>query len=1210
MKALSQLQLNMLHASKQYDHYPIQIGCFLDLSHLEINPDKIESYFHHIDELHQTITLLDHVPYWINIDQKPKLLSIHQRDTLAFFEAPFELNSPFYRIAIESETNRLIFVANHILLDGTSIQYLMKSLYLHLQDLPNGGFSKAKETQPIQPEAQAFFEEKIRQTPPTFIKPDHHFSGVQPAKRKHVVLKKNFLSDDVSSFSLSTLIEAAIVLYLSYLYPKQPVRYGMVLSQRQSSEKTALGMFSQVYPMHVNITENPTIETFLDHIKLTHRQVLRRRFIDFEALLACSKAHHQTTQLFDFTIINQSRHYDEHIPIEPLFYPYIDQSLVINILEGDDTHLYLDYQTGIYTEPMIDRLIKRLKYIIVQLSKLNNVSDVSVLFDEELPMILPKVEKKLMDLYHQNLDSHLEDIAIIDDQAITYQKLETDSNRLSHALVNIQVDTIVIDGLKTYRSLLTMLSAIKAGKPFVFYTSETNTFLNPPINIDDLDWQHLSPLYIDYPKNPILAYYFTSGTQGRKQIAITRDALCNHLTGAPYIREAKNIKRIPLLSAVHFDMSLEEIWVALLHKITLVLFDEETFKQPSKRLNRFDLYPVDGITTTPSMIKILMDDPKLMSTLKWLVLGGETLTPGLAKSILAYPNIQLFNSYGPTETTIAVTSTQITSSASISIGKAHSNTQVMIFNERPLPWGDIGEIYVQGMNVSPSVKTVMYQDKPFYPTGDLGYQDEHGVIYFIGRGDRTIKRHGVRIDLNWIDQKIQQHPSVIQVRSVFNQNQIISYVQTNPKADEDIVRQHIFNTLSPQHRPNRVVFTQNITKEGKIETRDNIKKTPFKPSNLKEKAIFHALSIVLNHSKFSLEDGIATHGGDSLSVIQILSILDQYGYALDTEHLETKTIADIIRDTKKRKIAYKQLKKHPKGPPIAMGNCICLYGGNGFLGIHLLDPFIEQTDAKVICPLRVSQAVLEDTYAYYIKKKLDTSRVQVIPFEATIDHLNIDTIINASGYTKYQGKPEIYDYINVDFVLELANKAKELDIPLVHISTLGIGAYERVFDEARRRIRMTFSNPYLTSKAQAEVALSEIEGLNYKLIRVGNLTPSINQMVPQIGNDNAFMKGLSNLIRHQNSNLYGIQFDITPVDIASRAIVMFLKSTMTIGHVVHPNRYHYDGDKKRIVLDETKPVIRSEKTQQVLKKLGFRYAKIDTDYLKAMGEIAEKNRDV
>ncbi len=1210
MKALSQLQLNMLHASSQYDHYPIQIGCFLDVSHLEINFNKIESFFHNIVELHQTIQLFVQTPYWINTDQKPKLVSIHPADTQAFFEAPFELNTPFYRIAMDIETKRLLFVANHILLDGTSIQYLMKSLYLHLQDLPMEGFSKAKETQPIQQDAQAFFEGKIKQCPPTYIKPYHHFSGVHPAKRKHFILKNHVIAEFNTSFSLSTWIEAAMVLYLFHLHPKQLLRYGMVFSQRKSAEKTALGMFSQVYPIHIDITENPTIETFLNRIETAHRQVFRRRFIDFESLLSCSKIHHQTTQLFDFTIINQTRHYDEYIPIEPLFYPYLDQSLVINILEGNDTHLYLDYQIDVYSEPMIDRLFKRILHIMNQLNKCIRVSDVSVLFEDELPITLPKVNLKLLDLYYQNLEDHLKNIAIIDEAAITYQKLEADSNRLSHALLNTSTETIVIEGHKTYKAILTMMAVIKAGKPFVFYTSETKSFLNPPIDIDALDWQHQSPLYIDYPKNPILAYYFTSGTQGRKQIAITCEALANHLIGAPYITQAKNLKRIPLLSALHFDMSLEEIWVALLHKITLVLMDDETFKQPSKRANRFELYPVDGITTTPSMIKILMDDPKIMAHLNWLVLGGETLTPGLARSILAYPNIQLFNSYGPTETTIAVTSTKIDANRPISIGKAHSNTQVMIFNDKPLPWGEVGEIYVQGIQVSPSVNTVMYEDKSFYPTGDIGYQDELGYIYFIGRRDKTIKRHRVRIDLNWIDQKIQQHPSVIQVRSVFNQNQIITYVQPNHSLDEDTLWQHINHTLSPQHRPNRLVFTQNITQEGKIETRDHVKQTPFKPNNLKEKAIFHALSIVLNHADFNLEDVIATHGGDSLSVIQILSILDQYGYAIDAEHLETKTISDIIRDTYKRNIAYKQLKHHTKNLPIEVSDCICLYGSNGFLGIHVLDTLINQTNASVICPLRVSQAVLEETYRYYHKKNLDTNRVQVIPFNANIEDLNVDLIINASGYTKYQGKPEIYDHINVDFVIELANKAKDLNIPLVHISTVGIGSYERVFDEVRRRIRMTFSNPYLTSKAKAEVALSEINGLNYKIIRVGNLTPSLNQKVPQLNGDNAFMKGLSNLIHHQNSNLYGIHFDITPVDVASQAIVAFLRTSMTIGHVIHPNRYHYDGDQKGIVLNPTKPVIQSKETQQALKNQGFKYPNLDTDYLKALIEIAEKNRDV
>ena len=1207
MKALSQLQLYMLHASNQYSHYPLQIGCFLDLSLFDLDILNIESFFHGIEELHQTITFIEQTPYWVSFDQRPKLLWIKNHETKAFFEAPFELDSPFYRIAIEMESKRLVFVANHLLLDGTSIQYVIKSLYRYLKQLPIEGFAKAKETQPIQQDAQLFYEERIKLCRPTFIKPYHQISGVHPASRKHFILKKSMIGEIKSAFSIATLVEAAIVYYLSYLHPKQQLRYGMVFSQRHSAEKTTLGMYSQVYPIHIDMTENATIETFISRIHQAHHSVLRRRFIDFESLLFCSKTHHKTAKLFDLTIINQTRHHDQCIPIEPLFYPYLDQSLVINILEGDDTHIYMDYQTELYSENMIDRLFKRLYHIIAQMDTHTLLSDVSVLFDEEKPIDIPEVNIEILDLYYQNLNTHLNDIALIGDQPITYQMLEKDSNCLSHVLNRIHEEMIVIEGKKTYTAILTMLASIKAGKPFVFYTTETKRFLNNPIDIDKLVWLNESPEYIDYPKNPILAYYFTSGTQGRKKIAITRYALANHLTGAPYIIQAKDLKRIPLLSALHFDMSLEEIWVALLHKVTLVLIDEETLKQPSKRADRFNQYPVDGITTTPSMVRILMEEPAIIKNLSWLVLGGETLTKALVNQILPYHHIQLFNSYGPTETTIAITSTKIESSESISIGKSHANTQVMIFKEKPLPWGEIGEIYVQGINISPSVNTVMYNNTPFYPTNDIGYQDEKGYFYFIGRTDRTIKRHGVRIDLNWLDLEIQRHPSVIQVRSVYQQNQIITYVKAETTVE--ILWQHIFNTLSPNQRPNRLVFTHNVTKEGKIDVRDILKQTRFKPNNLKEKAIFHALSVVLNHSNFNLDEAIAMYGGDSLSVIQILSILDQYGYELTAPQLETKTIADMIKDTHKRTIVYKYLKQQHINTPVDVKNCICLYGGNGFLGIHLLDTLIHQTEAFIICPLRVSQSVLEETYAYYLKKNIDKSRIRVIPFDTTIDSLNVQIIINASGYTKYHGKPEVYEQINVNFVLELARNASVLNIPLVHISTLGIGVYERVFDEERRRIRMTFSNPYLVSKAKAEVALSEMEGLNLKLIRVGNLTPSLSHQVPQNGGDNAFIKGLSNLIHQQNSSLYGIDFDITPVDIASLAILEFLKTPMRIGHVVHPNRYHYDGAKQGMMLDEKRPVIQSAKTQQALKKVGFKYPKLDTNYLKRICDIAEKNRD-
>jgi non-ribosomal peptide synthetase component F/nucleoside-diphosphate-sugar epimerase len=1206
MKALSRLQLNMLHASQQYTHYPTQIGCFLDLTKISYDPKTIESFFYAIDEINQTIDMTNSTPVWVQLDSKPALEYVESSDIQSFFETPFSYNQPWYRIAIEIETHRLVFVASHVLLDGTSIQLLMNGLYHVLQKLTIDPFMKHLVETPIQLEGQRYYEEKIRTIKPTFIKPYNHSTGVHNAKRQRFILD---LNNFPKNQPIALWIEAALALYIQYLHPNKPIRYGKILSQRRSKEKTALGLFSQAYPIHLYPSEFRTIESFITHIEISQKEMFRRRFIDFESLLNTSKIHHQTAQLFDVTFINQSLNYEENIPIEPLFYPYLDQALVINVLSGTKVILYFDYQVQCYSDVMIERLFKRIEYLLQQMTSCKLLTELDLLFPDEKPSMLSKTVSPLLNVYYQNLQKAVNQIAIIEQKEITYEKLEIDSNRLSHVLRRFE-EEIIIRGDKTYESILMMLAAIKAGKPFVFSTSETRSLLDEPLDINKLSWSTESPIFKDYPKSNILAYYFTSGTTGRKKIAITHEALANHLTNTPYILYAKSLNRIPLLSALHFDMSLEEIWVAFTHKLTLVIFNDSQFKQPQQRAVRFQQNPIDGISTTPSIIGLLLDqNPEIFTGLKWVVLGGEVLTPALAKRLLSYPDIKLYNSYGPTEATIAITSTEIHSDEGISIGIPHPNTQVVVFDERVLPWGEIGEIYVHGISVSPTVNTITHEGLSYYPTSDIGYQDEQGIFHFIGRKDRTIKRHGVRIDLNWIDYILQKHPCITQATSRYEHNQIIAYIIADGSLDESSLMDYLSNYLSPNQRPNRCILTNQITEEGKIQSIQAVKKTRFKPINLKEKAIHHALSVVLNQSEFYLEDTIAYYGADSLSVIQILSILDQYGYELSLDMIESKPIQLLSTNTRKRLIEYRYLRIPNQSPRIEWSSAIGLFGANGFLGIHLLDVLIRETMGYIICPLRVTKEVLESTYHYYLNRSLDMKRVIIVPFNTPLSEMAVQVVINASGYTKYLGKPSDFDEINVDFVLSLGSQASALNIPLVHISTLGIGIYERVFHEDRKRLRMTFSNSYLSSKVKAEMGLSGIPNLQFKLIRVGNLTPSTLTMIPQLSGDNAFMKGLSNLIEHKNSNLFGVDFDITPVDVAAQAILKIMTTHLAIGHVIHPSRYDFESLSQFRECAHKHTTIQSNKTNREINHLGYRYKPLSKAYLKEIVLIAQKNRD-
>jgi D-alanine--poly(phosphoribitol) ligase subunit 1 len=141
---------------------------------------------------------------------------------------------------------------------------------------------------------------------------------------------------------------------------------------------------------------------------------------------------------------------------------------------------------------------------------------------------------------------------------------------------------------------------------------------------------------------------------------------------------------------------------------------------------------------------------------------GETLAPEIASQLLdRFPSAQVWNTYGPTEATVAATSVQITRAildrySPLPIGYPMLGGRVVVLDEqcRELAPGERGEIVISGPNVSPGYlnrpdlnETAFFHldGQRAYRTGDWGrYRD--GMLFFEGRIDNQIKLHGHRVE--------------------------------------------------------------------------------------------------------------------------------------------------------------------------------------------------------------------------------------------------------------------------------------------------------------------------------------------------------------------------------------------------------------------------------------------------------------------------------
>jgi acyl-coenzyme A synthetase/AMP-(fatty) acid ligase len=125
----------------------------------------------------------------------------------------------------------------------------------------------------------------------------------------------------------------------------------------------------------------------------------------------------------------------------------------------------------------------------------------------------------------------------------------------------------------------------------------------------------------------------------------------------------------------------------------------------------------------------------------------------------------VFNRYGPTETTIAVTNFEITpeslNDGEIAIGHPHPGVTFALIDDEGKPVdrpNEIGELYVGGVQLmdgywanpdltESAIKTDVVLNERMYRTGDLVYRDERNNYVYVDRVDRVIKRNGVRTSL-------------------------------------------------------------------------------------------------------------------------------------------------------------------------------------------------------------------------------------------------------------------------------------------------------------------------------------------------------------------------------------------------------------------------------------------------------------------------------
>lgn len=536
----------------------------------------------------------------------------------------------------------------------------------------------------------------------------------------------------------------------------------------------------------------------------------------------------------------------------------------------------------------------------------------------------------VVSLFESQVQQTPDNIALVfEDKRITYRSLNELSNQLAHYLrEHRQVQRQELVGLLLERNewmVIAILAVLKAGGVYVpidpQYPKDRQDFMQQDsgcrvlIDASGLELFQ-SQEHVFSIENPSrvsdstdLAYViYTSGTTGKP-----KGSLISHYQVVRLFRNDKPLFNFTgrdvwtLFHSYCFDFSVWEMYGALLFGGSVVVVPQMVAKDPTAYLELLHREKVTVLNQTPSsfynLIKANEEQPEIQLNLRYVIFGGEALSPGRLKAWYErYPDTRLINMYGITETTVHVTYKEIADAEinnNISnIGRAIPTlrTYVLDAHQQLLPVGVWGEMYVGGAGVARGylnreeltkqrfLNSWFRQGERLYRSGDRVRILQNGEMEYDGRLDEQVKIRGHRIELGEIELSLERHERVSRSVVIAKANQqgskeLVAYIVCEPSLNIKELRTWLSGQLPDYMMPAHFVQLNKmpLTSNGKIDR----KKLPapvaqaddnYAPAeNEMQQLLVDVWQQVLSISPISIYDNFFTIGGNSISMIEIVA---------------------------------------------------------------------------------------------------------------------------------------------------------------------------------------------------------------------------------------------------------------------------------------------------------------------------------------------------
>ncbi|MEV6325911.1 amino acid adenylation domain-containing protein [Nocardia sp. NPDC051787] len=773
---------------------------------------------------------------------------------------------------------------------------------------------------------------------------------------------------NVTSFMV---VQAALAVVLSKLSGSNDIAIGIPSAGRTDAALDDLiGFFVNTLVLRTDTSGNPTFRALLDQVLTRSLDAYVHQDIPFELLVdrlqpARSLTHHPIVQVMLAWQNNAAVEFGfDGLDITPVPVDTGTARTDLTFSLGETftgtgrpagiTGL-VEFRTDVFDTATIEQLIARFRRVLTAVAMdpdapigsidLLGADEHRVLDDFGNRSVLarpPATGSSIPAMFAARAADTPHAIAVVfENRSLTYRELAEHANQLAHLLRDHGVgpgDRVALLLPRSLDTIVAMLAALQTGAAYVpidvAYPDQRVHFViddaAPAVVVTTSDLtarlagREAAIIELDkaaataYPTSPLphpnslgTAYLiYTSGTTGTpKGVTISHTDVSRMLraAGARITLEGQVWTQF---HSYAFDVSVWEIWGALLHGGRLVVVPETVVRSPADLLRLLVTEQVTILSQTPSAFYALQDTAlrdrsRDQLKLRAVVLAGEMLEPSRLRHWFGTGSRppRMINMYGPTETTVYTSFHEIsadeTYSAASNIGGPLDNQAFFVLDPglRRTPVGTTGELYLAGYSLAQGYHNragrtaLRFVANPFAPdggrlyrTGDLVRWTADGELEYLGRGDDQVKIRGYRIELGEVQAALSRAADTTRTAVIAREDQpgdkrLVGYVVG--AIDERAVRARMGEWVPEFMVPTAIVSVDELplTTNGKLDKRalpapeytsDSQFRAPETPA---QQALADLYARILDIERIGIDDSFFDLGGHSLLAVRLVSAI-------------------------------------------------------------------------------------------------------------------------------------------------------------------------------------------------------------------------------------------------------------------------------------------------------------------------------------------------